>query len=117
MRPLPPGRPSAAGVRALGHRDSVGERGRAAQGAIAARGFEVGSAFAGMTRRVGDKGDGACARSWRYRAEWIPAYAEMTERYAPRPQCPLLSLRGVLSRDRRPLHNPPPQSRGAPIHS
>ena len=28
-------------------------------------------------------------RLWRLRAEWIPAYAGMTMRYAPRPQYPL----------------------------
>jgi len=31
-----------------------------------------------MTWGGEDEGDGACAPSWRYRAEWIPAYAGMT---------------------------------------
>ena len=35
-------------------------------------------AFAGMTRRLGIRGDGALPRLWRYRADWIPAYAGMT---------------------------------------
>jgi len=50
-----------------------------------------------MTRHPGIHGDGACAPSWRWGAEWIPAYAGMTERDAPRPQYPL------PPRSRRPL--------------
>ena len=37
-----------------------------------------------MTRRRGIHGDGACAPSWRWGAEWIPAYAGMTIKEARR---------------------------------
>ena len=41
----------------------------------------VGSRFRGNDVSPGIKGDGArCAPSWRYRADWIPACAGMTER-------------------------------------
>ena len=41
----------------------------------------VGSRFRGNDVAPGDKGDGARgAPSWRYRADWIPAYAGMTGR-------------------------------------
>ena len=45
--------------------------------------FPVGSRFRGNDVAAWGLGDGArCAPSWRYRAEWIPAYAGMTVGYA-----------------------------------
>ena len=42
----------------------------------------VGSRFRGKDVDPGILGDVACAPSWRYRAEWIPAYAGMTAKRA-----------------------------------